>query len=77
MTPVPELVGPLTAQIEAVKGALAPWATPQMYLNFADTSRDPASLWSRYAYDRLRRIKAAVDPHNLIRASHPIAPAAR
>ena len=76
MTPVPELVGPLTAQIEAVKGALAPWATPQMYLNFADTSRDPASFWSRYAYDRLRRIKAAVDPHNLIRASHPIAPAA-
>jgi FAD binding domain/Berberine and berberine like len=75
MTPVPELVGPVTAQIEAVKGALAPWAAWQMYLNLADTSRDPASFWRPPAYDRLRRIKAAVDPHNLIHANHPIPPA--
>jgi len=75
MTPVPELVGPVTAQIRAVKGALAPWAARQMYLNFADTSRDPASFWGPQAYHRLRRIKAAVDPHNLIHANHPIPPA--
>jgi hypothetical protein len=32
-----------------------------MYLNLADTSRDPASFWTPQAYGRLRRIKAAVD----------------
>ena len=33
-----------------------------MYLNLAETRRDPATFWTPQAYDRLRRIKAAVDP---------------
>ena len=45
-----------------------------MYLNIADTSRDPASFWTPEAYHRLRRIKAAVDPDDLIRSNHPIPP---
>jgi hypothetical protein len=45
-----------------------------MYLNIADTSRDPASFWTPEAYDRLRRIKAAVDPGDLIRANHSVPP---
>ncbi|MGO8960049.1 MAG: FAD-binding protein [Streptosporangiaceae bacterium] len=61
--------------VTAVTSELARWAAPQMYLNLADTSRDPASFWSAAAYDRLRCIKAAVDPHNLIRSNHPIPPA--
>jgi hypothetical protein len=75
MTPVPELMVPVTAQVAAVKAALAPWAVGHMYLNFAETDRDPASFWSEQAYDRLRRIKAAVDPTDVIRANHPIPPA--
>lgn len=51
---------------------MRPWAARQMYLNLADTSRDPASLWTVAAYDRLCRIKAAVDPDNLIRSNHPV-----
>ena len=46
-----------------------------MYLNFADTRRDPASFWEAQAYRRLRRIKSAVDPGDLIRSNHPIPPA--
>jgi len=76
LTPVPELVAPVTAQVEAVKGALAPWAARQMYLNFAETQHPEAPFWTGHAYQRLRQIKAAVDPHNLIRANHPIPPAA-
>jgi hypothetical protein len=60
MTPVPELMVPVTAQVAAVKAALAPWAVGHMYLNFAETDRDPASFWSEQAYHRLRRIKVAV-----------------
>ena len=76
-TPVPELAGPVTAQVEAIKSALAPWAARQTYLNFAETQHPAAPLWTEHAYQRLRRIKAAVDPANLIRDNHPVTPAAR
>ena len=65
-------MAPVTAQVEAVKGALAPWAARQMYLNFAETQHPEAPFWTGHAYQRLRQIKAAVDPHNLIRANHPL-----
>ena len=72
MTPVPDLVAPVRAQVEAVKAALTPWAVRQMYLNFADTRHDTAEFWSEQAYQRLRQIKAAVDPGDLIRSNHPV-----
>jgi hypothetical protein len=75
MTPVPELAGPVTAQIETIKGALAPWAARQMYLNFAETQHPAAPFWTEQAYQRLRRIKADVDPDDIIRSNHPIPPA--
>jgi hypothetical protein len=76
MVPAPELEAPIRAQVHAVKAAFAPWTASQMYLNFADTQREAASFWPEHAYRRLRRIKAAVDPDDLIRSNHPI-PAAR
>ena len=75
MTPVPEVVPPVTAQLTAVKQALAPWAAQQMYLNFAETQHPAAPFWTEQAYRRLRRIKATVDPADMIRANHPIPPA--
>jgi hypothetical protein len=76
MTPVPELSAPVRAQVGAVKDALAPWAARQMYLNFAENPQwSPSAFWTEQAYRRLRRIKAAVDPGNVIRANHPIPPA--
>jgi hypothetical protein len=75
MTPVPELIPPVTAQITAVQKALAPWAARQMYLNFAETHHPAAPFWTEQAYQRLCRIKANVDPADMIRANHPIPPA--
>jgi hypothetical protein len=72
MTPTPEASLAVKAHVEIVKTAMAPWASRQMYLNFAETSRDPSSLWRPDAYDRLRRIKAEVDPTDLIRSNHPV-----
>jgi hypothetical protein len=74
MTPVPELAGPVTAQIETIKSALAPWAARQAYLNFAETQHPAAPFWTEQAYQRLRRIKANVDPDDIIRSNHPIPP---
>jgi len=62
--------------VEAVVSAMRPWSARQMYLNIAGPGRDPASFWPTRAYGRLRRIKAAVDPDDLIRSNHPIPPAA-
>ncbi|HWX96204.1 MAG TPA: FAD-binding oxidoreductase [Solirubrobacteraceae bacterium] len=75
LVPAPELESRARAQVAAVKEALAPWASRHMYLNFAETRRDPRSFWTEQAYRRLRRIKARVDPGNIIRANHPIPPA--
>jgi hypothetical protein len=70
--PVPELVSAMLEHVEAITRALAPWAAPYMYLNFADTRRDPASFWDAHANRRLRRVKSAVDPADVIRSNHPI-----
>jgi hypothetical protein len=70
-----EAAAKAAAGVTAVQSAMAPWAAGQMYLNFAETRRDPRSFWTAAAYDRLRRIKAAVDPGDIIRANHPIPPA--
>jgi hypothetical protein len=73
--PTPEAARAAGSAVAAVTSAAAPWAARQTYLNLSETPRDPASFWTPQAYDRLRRIKAAVDPQNLIRANHPIPPA--
>jgi Berberine and berberine like len=72
MVPVRELEAPVCAHVQAVKAALGPWAAPHMYLNFAETHGDPAKFWTEQAYHRLRRIKAAVDPDDVVRSNHPI-----
>ena len=72
MTPARELEAPVRRQVETVKSALAPWAARHMYLNFADGDRDPGTFWSGAAHERLRCIKASVDPDGLIRSNHPV-----
>ena len=72
LAPCPPAVSAVARSVAAAQTALRPWAARQMYLNLACTSRDPASFWSAEAYDRLRRIKAVVDPDNLIRSNHPV-----
>ena len=73
--PTPEAVPAVGSAAAALTSAAAPWAARPTYLNLSETPRDPASFWTPQAYERLRRIKAAVDPLNLIRANHPIPPA--
>jgi FAD/FMN-containing dehydrogenase len=73
--PKPDLVSSLHRRVEDLKRALEPWTAPSMTMNFADTPRAPASFWTEPVYERLRRIKTAVDPGNLFLANHPVPPA--
>jgi Berberine and berberine like len=74
MLPAPELQAPVRSQVRAVKHALAPWAAKHMYLNFAETQQDTTTFWTEQAHHRLRRIKTAIDPDNVIRSNHAIPP---
>ena len=73
--PTPELEAKVHAQVAKVKRAFHPYAAEHMYLNFAESNRPANTFWTDHAYRRLQRIKATVDPHDVIRANHPIAPA--
>jgi UDP-N-acetylenolpyruvoylglucosamine reductase len=63
------------AAAAGVRALLAPWEAEHTYLSFAETRRQASSLFSSASYHRLRQIKAIVDPTELIRSNHPIAPA--
>jgi hypothetical protein len=64
----------IDAYVKHLITGMAPWAAEEMYMNFAETRRDPTSLWGEHAYRRLRQIKAQVDPDDLVRSNHPIVP---
>ncbi len=64
------------ARVEALRSALAPWVADRGYFNFADTPVDGESLFPPETYRGLQWVKAAYDPGELFRASHPIRPAA-
>jgi hypothetical protein len=63
------------SRIAALKASLAPWAADRGYFNFADGPRDGESFFAPDAHRALQWVKAAHDPGELFRASHPIRPA--
>ena len=75
MTPTLDLQGVVRAQVGRVKEAMAPWAARHMYFNFAETLTPVNTLWDAPAFERLRAVKATVDPDNFLRANHSIPPA--
>jgi hypothetical protein len=62
-------------RVAAVKTALAPWTAERGNFNFADSPKDGESFYPVDTYRGLQWVKAAYDPTELFRASHPIRPA--
>ena len=50
------------------------WDAGRRYLNFTERAVDTRSAYSAAAYRRLRAVKTLVDPDDLFRANHAIAP---
>jgi FAD binding domain/Berberine and berberine like len=65
----------IEARVAALKTALGPWAADRGYFNFSDTPVEGDSLYPPDTYRALQWVKAAYDPAELFRASHPIRPA--
>jgi hypothetical protein len=72
IAPTPELRAKAHADANAVLAAMQPWVAEQTYMNFVERREDARRFVSEAAYRRLLRIKAAVDPRNLIRSNHPL-----
>ncbi|WP_238010087.1 FAD-binding oxidoreductase [Dactylosporangium sp. AC04546] len=64
------LAGP--ADAERVVEAMRPWAEDREYLNFTETAIDTARAFEPAAWERLRAVRAAVDPEGLFVANHVI-----
>ena len=75
IAPTPQAREAVEGAVARVRDALEPWEAEHTYLNFADSRRGASSLFSSASYHRLRRIKAIVDPTDMIRSNHPIPPA--
>lgn len=75
-------IAPDPASVQAVRQWLATMKESLrgqaggLYLNFTEKTVDPAQLFPADVYQRLRAVRASVDPRGLIRANHEI-PAAR
>jgi hypothetical protein len=72
IAPTPEAQTAVAGAVGRLTAALEPWTATQMYSNFAETKRANRSFHTEAAHHRLKRIKAAVDPANLIRSNHEI-----
>jgi len=75
MAPFPEAAAAVEQSIRQLRGILEPWEADHTYLNVAGSRRRASQLFSSASYHRLRRIKAIVDPTDLVRSNHPIPPA--
>jgi len=74
IAPTPDAGQAVRRHLDHFQDEMKPWAATRMYLNFADTRRDPAALWSEHGYHRLCQIKQRLDPDDLIRSNHPVSP---
>jgi len=70
----PGMAAAVGAHVDVVKAALAPWDAAERYLNFAERPVDTRRAFTPDAYRRLRAVKTLVDPDDVFRANHPIAP---
>lgn len=73
MVPVPELVPVVNAALDRLFTTFAPWSTGTAPLTFLDRDESIERAYGSATLERLRAVKAAVDPGGLIRSNRPVA----
>ncbi|WP_454049795.1 FAD-binding oxidoreductase [Cellulomonas sp. Marseille-Q8402] len=73
IVPVPELAPVVNAALDQLFTTFAPWSTGTAPLTFLDRDESIRRAYPAAALERLRAIKAAVDPRGLIRSNRPVA----
>jgi hypothetical protein len=67
-------VAAIKASLTVLHEAVCEWDAGRRYLNFTESAVDTRRAYSGPAYRRLQAVKTLVDPDDLFRANHPIAP---
>jgi FAD/FMN-containing dehydrogenase len=67
-----EMKAAVQAHAAKVQDELAAWSTARSFMNFTERRADPGEFFDPTTYERLRRVKADYDPHDLIRGNHSI-----
>src|SRR5512133_660671 len=62
------------AQLDVLHQAVCEWDAGRRYLNFSESAIDTRRAFPGPAYRRLQAINTLVDPDDVFRANHPIAP---
>jgi hypothetical protein len=73
MAPDADAAAAVNDHLEVVRAAIAEWNAGYRFLNFSERPSGQ-DAFAPDAYRRLRAVKTLVDPHDMIRANHPIAP---
>ena len=68
----PEVAEAIVRRAREVVSVLAPYGSGRNYLNFVEEPGDTRSFYPVGTHERLRRIRAQVDPDGLFRANHEI-----
>ena len=72
LAPDAEALAAVDRHVKVLLGGLGPWDSGRRYLNFAESSMDPRSIFPVDSYDRLARAKARYDPTDMFLANHPV-----
>jgi FAD/FMN-containing dehydrogenase len=72
IAPTSDAAAAAIADTQRVVAALAPYANGRKYLNFVEHRTDPRAGYDPRTWNRLREIRAAVDPNGLFVANHPV-----
>jgi FAD/FMN-containing dehydrogenase len=74
MAATPEMGAAVLADLATMRDAVTPYRGTKLYANFVEHVGVAADeVWDADTLARLRGVKAAVDPANLIRSNHPLA----
>jgi FAD/FMN-containing dehydrogenase len=72
LAPDPGALTAVDRHVKVLLEALGPWDSGRRYLNFAESSMDPRSIFPVEGYDRLERAKARYDPTDMFLANHSV-----
>jgi len=72
MAVTPDMAEKAEHDLARMDEALAPYQSARKYLNFTETASKPGEFFEKYTLERLRTIKAQVDPENIFRSNQPL-----
>jgi FAD/FMN-containing dehydrogenase len=72
MAVTPDMAAKAEQDLATLDAALEPYQSARKYLNFTEKPAQPGEFYAKDTLDRLRGVKAQLDPENLFRSNQPL-----